>query len=439
LQDENWEMAKAEYQKAINLKPEQEHPQNQIAAIDNILAGMAETDAAFQSAIAAADQLFHDESWEQAKAEYQKAVNLKPEQEHPQNQIAAIDNILAGMAETDAAFQSAIAAADQLFQDENWEMAKAEYQKAVNLKPEEEHPQNQIAAIDDKLNAIAEAEAAYDSAIAAGERLFNEQSYEQSKAAFQQALDLQPGERYPAAKIIEIDHLLAELAVKQEQYDSFIAGGDFHYDAGNLREAQASYKAALELFPNITYAQEQLQKVEDELREIRERVIKEYNAIIADADRYFNQRSYDNAINQYMKAAELLPGEDYPVNQIAEITRIIEENVVVDVISSIEVVEANEIARYNFDPVPRQGRRESYIIVKARNMSDRDFRVFLNYGKDGANNGGFVINIPNMTQARDYIVKVGGQYRWFSEDNNWISLQPEGGAVEVSMIQISQE
>ncbi len=435
--NQNYETALTTYRRALTMKPEENYPEERISEINTILA--ANVDAAFDELIAAADQLFQDESWEQAKAEYQKAINLKPEEEHPQNQITAIDNIMDELADTEATFQAAIAAADQLFRDESWEQAKTEYQKAINLKPEEEHPQNQIAAIDNILNAIAEAEATYNAAIAAGDRLFDEHSYEQAKAEYQKALNLQPDEIYPAARIVEIDQLLAEIAVKQEQYDSFIAGGDFHYDAGNLREAQTSYKAALELFPNISYAQNQLQKVEDELREIRERVLKEYNAIIADADRYFNQRSYDNAINQYMRAAELLPDEAYPKNQIAEITRIIEENVVVDVISSIEVVEANEVARYSFDPVPRQGRRESYIIVKARNMSERDFRVFLNYGKDGTNNGGFVINIPNMTQARDYIVKVGGQYRWFSEDNNWISLQPEGGVVEVSMIQISQE
>jgi hypothetical protein len=63
----------------------------------------------------------------------------------------------------------------------------------------------------------------------------------------------------------------------------------------------------------------------------------------------------------------------------------------------------------------------------------------LNYGKGDAKNGGFVINIPDSDGQRDYIVKVGGQYKWFSEDNNWISLQPEGGSAEVSLIQISQE
>ena len=104
-----------------------------------------------------------------------------------------------------------------------------------------------------------------------------------------------------------------------------------------------------------------------------------------------------------------------------------------------QTLDDNTLEKFDFEPVPRVGRKESYVVIKARNLSDRDFKLFLNYGKGGQKNGGFVINIPGAASVRDYIVKVGGQYKWFSEDNNWISLQPEGGSVELSFIQISQE
>ena len=38
----------------------------------------------------------------------------------------------------------------------------------------------------------------------------------------------------------------------------------------------------------------------------------------------------------------------------------------------------------------------------------------------------------------DYIVRVGNQYKWFSEDNNWLSIIPENGNVEISMLRISK-
>jgi len=79
------------------------------------------------------------------------------------------------------------------------------------------------------------------------------------------------------------------------------------------------------------------------------------------------------------------------------------------------------------------------VIIKMKNLSENDFRLFLNYGKSTAKNGGFVINIPKSENMRDYVIKVGGQYKWVSEDNNWISVQPEGGSAEISVIQISQE
>jgi hypothetical protein len=170
-----------------------------------------------------------------------------------------------------------------------------------------------------------------------------------------------------------------------------------------------------------------------------ERIQKEYNKAISEADRFYNSKVFDNAIYYYTQAAGIKPDESYPKTRIAEITRLIEENVVVDVLKGREVIDNNVLKKYDFIPVPRLGRKESYIVLKATNLSKKDFRVFLNYGKDGSKNGGFVINIPGSSDQRDYIIKVGGQYKWFSNDNNWLSLQPEGGSVQISQIQISQE
>jgi restriction endonuclease S subunit len=257
--------------------------------------------------------------------------------------------------------------------------------------------------------------------------------------ANKKAVELKPDQIYPKTKIEEINEALRDLQQKKELYDQFISSADFQYDAANFHAAKASYRSALELFPESTYPKERITTIDGILKAEIERVQKEYNAAIAEADRFFMQKAYDNAINQYTIAAGIKPDEEYPLKRIHDITKIIEANVVVDVTKVAEIVQSNNLVRYEFNPVPRQGRRESYIILKTKNLSNNDFKLFLNYGKDGSNNGGFVINIPNLEQTRDYIVKVGSQYKWFSEDNNWVSLQPEGGNIKVELIQISQE
>ncbi|MFP4471872.1 MAG: tetratricopeptide repeat protein, partial [Bacteroidales bacterium] len=316
---------------------------------------------------------------------------------------------------------------------------KTEYQKAAGLKPEENYPQERISEINSKLEALAAVEEAYNMQIAGADALFNAGSYDEARSSYEKALEIKPGETYPATQIDEIENLLAALAKKREEYNSLVSTGDFHFDAENFQKAKNAYEEAAALFPEETYPGERLREIDAIMLAEFERIQKEYNRAIKEADRFFNSKVYDNAIHYYTMAAAIMPDESYPEDRIREITRILEENVVVNVVQNNEVIEADQLSTFRFDPVPRQGRKESYVVVKAKNLGDRDFRLFLNYGKGNSKNGGFVINIPKSGNMRDYIVKVGGQYKWFSEDNDWISLQPEGGSVEVSLIQVSQE
>jgi hypothetical protein len=203
--------------------------------------------------------------------------------------------------------------------------------------------------------------------------------------------------------------------------------------------ARNSYNDALKLFPDELYPKERIKDIDAILLAESERIQKEYNIAISEADRFFAGKVYDNAIEYYMQASGIKPDETYPIDRINAITKLIQENVVVDVLKQNTTIESGILKQYDFTPVLRQGRKESYVIIKMKNLSENDFRLFLNYGKGAAKNGGFVINIPKSENLRDYVIRVGGQYKWVSEDNNWISLQPEGGNAEISVIQISQE
>ncbi len=78
------------------------------------------------------------------------------------------------------------------------------------------------------------------------------------------------------------------------------------------------------------------------------------------------------------------------------------------------------------------------IFIKARNTTDVECKVVLSYGKGGSKNGGFILPIPASQQSKEYIISVGKQYTWFSQDNDWISLVPQGGSVELILVKISK-
>ncbi|HQF01955.1 MAG TPA: hypothetical protein PKZ05_07805 [Bacteroidales bacterium] len=437
----DYEAAKITYSEALKIKPEESYPQNMIIRINEIILKI-QTDEinleeSYVKAINNGDKYFVEKDFIQAKAFFEKALSLKSEEPYPQIKINEINKILETAEKTENDYRKAVAHADSLFDKTNWHEALDQYYKASELKPEEPYPHEKINAIN--LILFKNLDEEYQSAIQLGDELLSQNNLEQALDHFKKAVELKPDQVYPKTKIEEINEALKDLQQKKELYDQFISSADFQYDAANFHAAKASYRSALELFPESTYPKERITTIDGILKAEIERVQKEYNAAIAEADRFFMQKAYDNAINQYTIAAGIKPDEEYPLKRIYDITKIIEANVVVDVTKVAEVVQSNNLVRYEFNPVPRQGRRESYIILKTKNLSNNDFKLFLNYGKDGSNNGGFVISIPNLEQTRDYIVKVGSQYKWFSEDNNWVSLQPEGGNIKVELIQISQE
>ena len=80
-----------------------------------------------------------------------------------------------------------------------------------------------------------------------------------------------------------------------------------------------------------------------------------------------------------------------------------------------------------------------YYRLQIRNLSDKPFNVLIRYGKDKQTNGGAVIkNLAADGKTSDRLISVRDQDPWYREDNNWVSLYPQGGDVEVSFIQVSR-
>ncbi|OYT14878.1 MAG: hypothetical protein B7C24_15965, partial [Bacteroidetes bacterium 4572_77] len=76
---------------------------------------------------------------------------------------------------------------------------------------------------------LAEKEAAYNAAIAAADNFRDSKTYDQAKSKYQEAASIKPNEAYPPEQIALIDGLLAEMANKEAQYAQFIAQGDTYF------------------------------------------------------------------------------------------------------------------------------------------------------------------------------------------------------------------
>lgn len=440
--------AKNEFEFASRLKPDEQYPKDKISEINIILEKLVAQKTInenYLSSIERADNYFDKKNYVEASKEYQNAIKINADEQYPKNRIEEINNILTAIVKQKAVgekYEKAIADADNLFVLKKYEEAKIEYQNAISLKNDEQYPINKIKKIDIILAEIAEQKILQDrfnDAIAIADSLFFLKEYELAKTKYADAGKIKPGESFPNKKINEINNILLKIEKeKQKAYELAIVKGDNFFNEEHYEKAQIAFQTAANIKPDEQYPKEKILKLNSIIAQIQKARQQAYDIAIADADKFYSSKIYDKAIQSYLIAAENKTDETYPIDMINKITKIISENVIVDINKEQIIIPENTEQNFSFEPIPVKKRKSNYILLKAKNTVDRNFKVILNYGKDNSKSGGTIIKIPVSNEVKDYIIRIGAQYKWFSEDNNWLSLYPEGGEIEVSLIQISK-
>jgi tetratricopeptide (TPR) repeat protein len=440
--------ARSSYETALALRPGDPVAAQGLAEVNGMLDELAriqELEDSYNEAIRAAEAAMDARNYHEAREAFTAALGIKAGEPYPSGKISEIDAILAEQARLQSIEQEyarAISEADSLMQIQEFEASIAAWEKASGIKPGEAYPAEKIAVINEILEEIARQQALderYAQTIAAADDLLDRSSYLEALNEYQAARELKPLEPYPAEKISEINQKLAVLEEERDKaFNAAIAQADSYFDMGNYRNAKSAYQTALDIKPSDQHARARLDEVTVLYMAELESLKSEYRKVIADADNYFNEKIYDGAIENYRIAAGILPDEEYPGKMIRRITQIINDNAITDVNTLAQVIPDNTDRKFSFDPLPVSVRKENYILIKAKNVTDHDFKMLVNFGRDGSKTGGVVLQVPEGDAVRDYIIRIGGLYRWFSEDNNWLSIYPEGGDIEVALIRISK-
>jgi tetratricopeptide (TPR) repeat protein len=217
-----------------------------------------------------------------------------------------------------------------------------------------------------------------------------------------------------------------------------IANGDRAFKAGQYEEAKSDYVEASALFPKEEYPITKIEEINLIHKADVQNRQQAYDKAIADADKFFASNNLDQALGSYRIAKAYKPDESYPVQMIDKILAILERNAIRDLVTSSIIIESNDLKKFPFAPVSVADRKKNLIYIKAANNTDKEFKVVMSYGKGGSKNGGYIIPITTGEDKMEYIIPIGKQYTWFSEDNDWISLAPQGGSVQVNLIKISK-
>ena len=438
----SYDPAETEYKNAGSLKPEEEYPKTKIAAIEKILNDQKAFEDKYSGAISIGDKAFGEKSYDQARAAYQTASQMKPAEKYPKDKIAEIDKLIAQLAAQkiiEDQYNASVAKADKLLGDKSFTLAKTEYGNALTIKPKEQYPKDKITEIDGILADLKAKDDAYAASVAKANQLMVQKSYEDARSEYQNAGEIKPAEKYPQEKISEINKILTELKGKRQTYDELVSKGNELYGSKDYYKAKDNFQQASGIFPDESYPKDRLARINTVIDSIFRANKGLYDKAVADGDKSYAAFEFDKAIDSYQEALSYLPMEQYAKDMINKIRKTIAENAIVDVLNTPQRVENGSEKQFSFTPVNIISRKNNYLYVKIRNLGSKPFNVMIRYGKDKQINGGVVMkNLAVTGTITERLISVREQDPWYRNDNNWISLGPLGGDIEVSFIQISR-
>ncbi|MCY1720567.1 hypothetical protein OU798_09455, partial [Prolixibacteraceae bacterium Z1-6] len=391
--EKEYEGSRNEYRVALDVKPEEAYPQQRIDEIVTILAQLSAAQKAYEEAVARGDREFRTESFDAAITAYTAAKEAKADETYPDEQLAKIDSIVstrarlaeeaaaaeaarlaAIQAEKDKNYADALARADNLFNEKEYEGSRNEYRVALDVKPEEAYPQQRIDEIGTILAQLSAAQKAYEEAVARGDREFRTESFDAANTAYTAAKQAKADETYPDEQLAKIDSIvstrarLAEEAAaaeatrlaaiqaeKDKNYADAIARADNLFNEKEYEGSRNEYRFALDVKPEETYPQQRIDEIDGILRELaaakaaQAELDRSYAALIQQADRLFGAKDYIRAKENYQKASELKSGETYPKDKIAEIDEILEQLAINEKYRNIIVVADGHFRTQKYD------------------------------------------------------------------------------------------
>ena len=198
--------AKMAYEDALSILPNSKYPQEKIAEI-NIILQQKENQRLYEAQIQQGNSNFALNNFETAKINFETALKYKL---NDPIAIAKINQCNDAIEQRD--YKAKLTQANKAFALKNYELAKQLYEEALQIKTDGTEAKNKIKECDVIVERIAieRKNEEFKSLIKQADKAFNDSQYDKAKALYQEALELLPNESYPALKIKIINEKLNE-------------------------------------------------------------------------------------------------------------------------------------------------------------------------------------------------------------------------------------
>ena len=213
LAQKQYKEAKAEFEIANKLKPKEKYPLTKISQIDELLAQI-ENQELYETQINKGITYLQSQDFETAKSYFETALKYKPADAIAINKIKECENGLAmkELSRIDSEYKQKITQANNLLAAKKYDEALDIFQQANELKPDAVEPINKIAVCENAINKREDAinDADYTKAMLQADNAWKKQKYDEAKAFYEQAIRLKPNESLARVRLDKINKLNSE-------------------------------------------------------------------------------------------------------------------------------------------------------------------------------------------------------------------------------------
>jgi len=148
---ESYNVAKFFYNKALEIKSVEKYPKDRIQEIQALTQSMysEKEEKAYRELIAKADEAMVGKDISIARFYYNKAIAIKKDESYPKIKLKDIQKLIDqdNLDQHNQEYTKLIELADQAMKSEDFSMARFNYNRALNMKPDEKYPKDQLKHI----------------------------------------------------------------------------------------------------------------------------------------------------------------------------------------------------------------------------------------------------------------------------------------------------
>ncbi len=357
LEKQNWKEARANYEKASQLKQGEIYPKSRIIFIDHLTAFNINQQSTFQSLMEDAHVFRNAGDYENAAIHCQKALNLKNGDPEARNLLNKMNRLSKDEDKLPEYYEKTINNADFLSLSGDWEAALIGFQRCKDRHPDDQYVNSRIAELSWMLSSRQEKQKSYAAAIKNGDQSLADSNYTKALSEYRYATKILPLEKYPIQQIALVNQLIANPL--QNHNTPEVMANDF---AGAAKKPEEMLKENAGIQEITSFVQQENQlpdatsksnpsyatsssagtntkintsPISDKKEELNTKVsAKESNSIsqkkavpanpdqlkyeeaIAFADQAFSNKDLTKATNAYKAALRYKPNEVYPKERL---------------------------------------------------------------------------------------------------------------------------